>query len=180
MFGNFSTVDEFWNPIGMADATGIDFNPNLFGVTTATGSFTGIGSMAPGSIMDFQFDPGLGIHDGGGGVTPVASIADFWSIGDFSFELQSIDRTPTNDPDSFLALRGTGLIKANGHADTPGIWEFTGNSTNSGVFSWSAGSESVPEPGMLALLGIGLVVLAVRSRRRLELKPLNTNINTRG
>ena len=79
MFGSFYAVDSSWSTTGTASATGVNFEPNLFGVAgTATGSFVGI--TGPGTIKDFQFDPGLGINDGFGGVTPVAAIDAFWAI----------------------------------------------------------------------------------------------------
>ena len=172
MFGNFYTVDSNWNPTSTGSATGVNFQPNLFGVAgTTTGSFAGIEVAGPGTIKDFQFDPGLGVNDGSDGVTPVQSIQAFWSIGDFSFELTSVTRGFTNDPAAFLVLQGTGIISASGYLDTYGTWEFSGNTTTSqgdGSFSWSAGSASIaiPEPGMLALIGAGLIGLVGFGKKR--------------
>ncbi len=165
MGGNFLAVDSRWNTTGTAAATGIDFDPNLFIVNSATGDFAGVSSI--GSITDFQFDPGMGINDGFGGITSVSSITSFWAIDGFSFELTSITKGFTNDPDTFLVLDGTGIISAAGFDDTAGTWSFTGDTTNSGTFSWSAGSAavaSVPEPGILALLGMGLIGFAGRKK----------------
>jgi len=171
MIGSFIAVDNDWISTGAAAATGVDFDQDRFGVVNATGSFASLAGI--GSITDFQFDPQLGINNGSDGITPVTSIADFWTIGGFSFELTSVSRGYTDDPATYLVLQGTGIIRdASGdHLDTLGTWEFTGDTTmppqEGGTFSWSAGSASVPEPGMLALLGIGLIGFAGRNKRKI-------------
>lgn len=160
MGGNFIAVDSSWSATGTASATGIDFDPDLFIVNSKTGSFMDVTSTI-GSITDFQFDSLLGVNDGFGGVMTVSSIVDFWSIDSFGFELTSITRGFTNDPDTFLVLEGTGVMSATGFEDTMGTWSFTGDTSDGGTFGWSAGSNAlVPEPGMLALLGIGLAGFA--------------------
>ncbi len=169
MGGNFIAVDQTWSATGTAAATGVDFDPNMFIVTSKTGDFASVVSPF-GSITDFQFDPGMGVNDGMGGVTAVASIANFWTIDGFSFELTSVAEGFTNTPDMFLVLNGTGIIRAAGFDDTLGIWEFTGDTTRNGTFTWSAVNTpapvDVPAPGVLALLGLGLLAMS----RRLQLR----------
>ena len=160
MGGNFIAVDSSWQETDMLTATGVDFDPNLFIVNTATGSFDGVSTL--GSITDFQFDPTLGVNDGFDGVTTVSSIEAFWTIDGFSFELTSAVKLSTSS-DTFLDIDGTGIISGNGFDATPGTWSFTGDNTG-GTFTWSAAGTAVPEPTMLALLGIGLLGFAVSRR----------------
>lgn len=157
--GNFVPVDGTWAQTGTASATGIDFDPNLMIVSSATGDFAGASFL--GSIVDFQFDPSLGINDGFGGVTTVASITDFWTIDGFSFELTSAVPGFTNDPNQFLVLEGAGTITAAGFDPTPGTWDFTGDTTNGGTFTWSAGTTVavVPLPAAIWLFASGLIAL---------------------
>jgi len=164
MSGNFIAVDNSWNATSIASATGIDFSPNLFNVINPTGSFASV--IGPGSITDFQFDPGLGIDDTFGGVTAVSSITNFWAVGDFTFELTSAVKQTTSSA-NFLDLAGTGIIRStsNSFEDTLGSWAFNGENDN-GTFTWSAGSAAtVPEPTILALMGIGLMGFAVSRRK---------------
>lgn len=133
-----------------SSAVAIDFDffgYNKFRVTASDGDFTGLTGQV-GDIKDFQFDPLVG------------SIADFWTVGGFSFELTAITRMPTNDPSAFLALDGTGIISAAGFEDTVASWRFSGDTSGGGIFSWSSTSAvtatAVPEPAILALLSLGL------------------------
>jgi hypothetical protein len=165
MGGNFIAVDSNWDATSIDLATGIDFDPNLFIVNSATGSFSGVSAI--GTIQDFQFGAGtgseLGVNDGSDGITAVSSITDFWAIDSFSFELTSVVKLSTSS-DTFLDLDGTGIITGAGYEATIGTWSFTGDNIG-GTFTWSAGStQAVPEPGILALMGIGLVGFAVRRR----------------
>lgn len=149
MGGGFSPVDSTGAIVTLDQATGIDFDPNLFRVTSnSTGDFAPLAGQI-GTIQDFQF----------GGFT--GPLVDFWSVGGFAFDLMSVSTVPTGDPTQFLALEGMGIIRSAGYQDTLGRWSFSGNGFN-GTFSWSAGSTAVPEPVALALVGIGLVGFGVR------------------
>lgn len=155
MTGGFYAVDSNGDTVSSADmATGIDFDFfgfDAFRVTTANGDFAGLDGQV-GSIADFQFDPF------------VAPITDFWTIDIFAFELTDVVRGTTNDPVNFLVLNGVGTLTATGFADTDASWTFTGDTTGSGIFSWSATSTSVPEPGLLVLLSIGLIGFGISKR----------------
>lgn len=157
MGGGFDPVDSTGAVTSLDLAEGIDFTPNSFYVTwNTTGDFAGLGGQT-GTIKDIQFGSLAGPVD------------DFWSVGGFSFDLESISRQPFGDPSQYIALQGSGVISAAGYQKTRGLWSFTGNGP-SGTFSWSAGTGAtgVPEPMVLALVGIGLAGFGVRGmvRRR--------------
>ena len=126
----------------------------------ATDDFAGLTGMM-GTIKDIQFDPFLG------------PVVEFWKVGGFSFELSTLDEvTPLGFESTFLNLSGTGIVRGAGFLDTLGSWTFTGLA--GGIqFNWlgnsDAGGISVPEPMVLALIGIGLVgfggVRGFRGRR---------------
>ena len=137
-------------------ATGIDFDlfgTDRFRATLGDGSFAGLAGQL-GNITDFQFDP------------LTAPIADFWTIDIFAFELADVKRTLGDDPSKFISLEGSGIVSAFGFEDTVASWNFSGDTTGSGKFSWSATSiaTAVPEPGVLALVALGLIGISARRR----------------
>ena len=162
MGGNFIAVDSSWNSTSIGLASGVDFDPNKFIVNSATGSFSGV--TAVGIIQDFQFSGG-----------PFSSINNFWTVESFSFDLMTITKLASST-DTFLDLQGTGIMRGADSAGTLydatiGSWTFTGDTTGgfssgngSSIFSWSAGSTAVPEPAILALMGVGLLGFAVSRR----------------
>ncbi|HEB82448.1 MAG TPA: PEP-CTERM sorting domain-containing protein [Gammaproteobacteria bacterium] len=132
-------------------ATFIDFNPNKFRVVAASDDFSPVlGSI--GEIKDLSFGSFAG------------PLADFWTVGNFSFELTDVVRGTSSDEQRFLVLNGSGVISANGFDDTIATWSFTADTTGNGAFVWNAISENVPEPGMLALLSIGLIAFGLRRK----------------
>jgi len=94
---------------------------------------------------------------------PITASNPLWIIdtgsASFSFEADSLQinlRTATD-----LLLSGSGWLKADGYEDTRGYWDF---SSQSGV-SFSA-NANVPEPGTLALFGLGLAGLGFTRRKQ--------------
>lgn len=139
------------------------FGANQFVVSAGDGDFASLTTGQVGDITDFQFD-----NYG----TPIAGyalanspIANFWEIAGFSFELNNIVRETGGDPAKDLLLSGTGVISSSGFKDTAASWSFSGDTSGNGLFGWSA-TSSVPEPGMLALLSLGLLGIGLRKKTK--------------
>ena len=139
--------------INLSDATSIDFTDDDFDVDGATGDFAaaGITQGDIGLMQDFSFNP-----------LP-STVDSLWSIAGFSFSLENISIVFQND--YFLILSGSGILSGAGFDDTNGSWSLTANKAKS-LFNFSAGSTAVPEPGTLALLGIGLLGMGLTRRRK--------------
>ncbi|WP_207539499.1 PEP-CTERM sorting domain-containing protein [Sabulicella rubraurantiaca] len=180
--GIFQGVDGSGNNVRLADAVAIDFCANVVGpcITGAGGSFS-VDAVSPGSnmpvssgnvgtIQDFNFDSFSG------------PIANFFTVGGLSFDLNTIIATqttipplpPGTAPTDYLLISGTGTLRAAGFDATPGTFTFSGQTDGInlvGDFTFSGGSAAlpvqtpVPAPAGLALLGAGLLGLGLVRRK---------------
>ncbi len=143
------------DPCTMDIADGLDFftdaGDNTAIVAGTSGDFAGLfGAIV--TMSDFVFDP-------------FATVDPLWTVGDFSFALESLNiigQTATT-----LDLRGTGTITGAGFDDTFGVWTLSADAASPTItFAWSS-TTLAPEPGILVLFGIGLIgVLGARRLAR--------------
>jgi len=147
---------------GLSTVSGevVTFNGNSATVALADGTFATEGVIA-GNIATFN---SLDYSD------PFTAVTPLWTVGGFSFDLETVVVGPTG-PGVDLALSGTGTLMRAGYDNTTYNWAYSGNSIGGGtlqVFSSASAPPltSVPEPGSLALLGLGLVGFAVTGYKR--------------
>lgn len=118
----------------------------------ATGSFSSIPFYSPAVFSDIVLPPATG------------SISALWSVGDFTFDLDSL-KTTQHDA-SGLILKGIGTIKGLGFDDTLGTFNFSANPKGGGTFNMSAGTAPVPEPSNIVLFAMGLCGFAFIGYKR--------------
>ncbi|MBA3352719.1 MAG: VPDSG-CTERM sorting domain-containing protein [Blastocatellia bacterium] len=100
--------------------------------------------------------------------TPSTSTPMLWSVGGFTYDLDSSTVVLQNA--DFLIISGTGTISGNGFEATTGTWSFTSQSPSAnGVFSFSGSSDGtpgVPDGGTtVALLGVALAGIEIIRRK---------------
>jgi hypothetical protein len=136
-------------------------------VTSASGTFAAEG-VSPGDGVNLNvpivFDP-----------LPGSWTNPLWSVGGFSFAIESIEDVGQESfmGATLLEIKALGTISHAGYDDTPGVFLFTGNSAR-GTLSFSASNladappDEPPPPGVpdsgssaillgMALAGLGIV-----------------------
>jgi len=127
-------------------------------VSGATGDFAPTLGLTPAFATPYVFNP------------PTA-YASLWSVGGFTFEL---DSSTIQHQDGFLLfITGSGFVTGNGFDKTPGLWSFSSNHSNgksATSFNFSANTTAVPAPdsgSTVALLGVAIFTVgALRAKFR--------------
>lgn len=127
-------------------------------VQSGSGTWLSVPTNTPAVFYAFSF-------------SPPANVTPLWSFifGGVTYSLNADASTMTFERETgaipSLEVEGTGWIYATaGYDPTWGAYKITANQGGS-TFSFSASSITVPEPGMLLLLGFGLVGLAGLRRK---------------
>ena len=165
--GNFRWVDANGGAATLSGgAVAVDFNDDatansgIFIVLNSAGDFASLTPFVTlGTINDVRYV-------GSGGIYPSPPLSPFLTVGGFTFTLNSFEAPDITDTPS-LSLTGHGFFSHAGFLDTVGTFTFSGQcAAQPGVdctaFTFSAsnvalGTERVPEPGTVLLLGLGLI-----------------------
>ena len=122
--------------------TWLDESGDMPTVQSGSGSFAGLDGQTVTFAPSWSFNSG--------------AVMSFWSVGGFTFDL--IASHIVFQGGGFLAVYGTGSITGNGFNDQFVSWSFSAqDDPSNGIFSFSGGSEAIPDGGAtVALMGLAL------------------------
>jgi len=152
-----------WTPTGgtgIADATGVQFNPATSGFVAQV---TSVGS----GPNDYAGTIGADVTFNNFTFSPLTPPAQLWSFvsgaNTYTFDMTSVNIELQNA--GALTLSGNGLDNITGFDQTDGTWRLSLDSVSS-VFSFSSTASAAPEPGLALLLGTGLIGFGVARKMR--------------
>ena len=89
----------------------------------------------------------------------------FYTVGGFTFALNTINVGPDPTTATTLSLSGRGTFTGNGFDATQGTYQLQIGTQGGVVFSFQANSMAIPDGGTtVALLGLGLVAIEIGRR----------------
>jgi hypothetical protein len=91
-----------------------------------------------------------------------------WQVSDESLNLWQLfpsSAITVTENSSSLYITGTGLIEENGGNSTSAAWTFSANTAAGTITTFEASTVAIPEPGTIALVGIGVLTLLAFSHR---------------
>lgn len=155
-FGGLAIAKDAANNIltsNLSNAVAVEFNSSI--VLGRTLDFNAIPLYTAIPQTNFTFLPSF------------SAVVPLWSHAGstFSFNLNTLTnivKTATS-----ITLDGTGVFKHSTLEDTAGTWHMTLNPFSDSELSFSSGSNTVPEPVSLGLLGIGIASLAAKRKAKL-------------